>query len=361
MNKLDLIKLLKKFKKEIPYFINDMESKSTPGKYSYSLSSDIISKNKFWGLAQSTFALRVLYMLDALTEKKSVEIISYIKSFEKDNGKIYDTEIRRRNIFRRLRQSFKSLSFDDFLNLPNIRAETRQAYASMINLGYSPKIFYKEFKVLNESNLEKYINSLDWSSPWGAASHFSHQFFFIHYSPNLTSIQKKSFYVKFKTLIKKYERNDGFYQKESRIPVYEKIGGIMKILMAFDLINSTKLIIRKEFVDLCLDEIDPNDACENFNTIYVLHHCLKGMNYRKNEILNFFLLTADKWKDYYFETHAGFSFNKVKKPLYYLGAKMSKGELEPDMHGTAMFIWGYVIIAKSLSILDNVKLNQPIL
>ena len=66
-------------------------------------------------------------------------------------------------------------------------------------------------------------------------------------------------------------------------------------------------------------------------------------------------------KQFFYPKYSAFSFNKNKSSVGYYGARLSKGFNEPDLHGTAMFIWGILIASKALSIDCELGLRTPIL
>jgi len=348
----ELLEFLFLLKERTPDFVKDMESQQVMGKYRFSYSGDLIPTSRHWGLGQSTFAARILYIFDMLTPQKASHISNYIHSFEDRKGAIYDPEIARKSLLRRIAIGVYKRDTSYLFNRINKRAETRQGIAALINLSSFPENFYSDLK-MDSVNIKNYVNSLDWSVPWRAGSHFNHQMFFLRFDSSVDEVQKNIILELFLDGLRQYEQVEGFYEEGALVRPQIMVGGLMKVLMALSLFDKAGEFVKESFVDLCLDKMISCDACENFNTIYILYQCSKVMDYRKDEIELFLLETAIKWK--------GFSFYKNKSGYSYYDATISKGLNEPDLHGTAMFVWGFLIIAKALGLDDELGLREPVL
>lgn len=343
-------------KEVVPFFVKNMEDKNIKGKYKLSMSGDLAPIKQNWGLAQTTFATRILYILDAFTPNIKRNLKEFIFSFEHKNGSIYDGYVQKKTRYKRWLQGIKNKNIDILLNKTNIRAETRQAIAALINLKEKPHYYYKIISY-SEKSIKNYIDKLAWEEPWGAASHINHLIFFIVYNSNQN---KENQYRIIKIIKKQVSKYINFTYAD--IPEILKIGGMMKILMGFSLIETEKEWISEHLVDLCLKNTLTDDACVNFNTIFVLSKCLLHINYRKDESINFLLRAADTWKNVFFkEKEGGFSFYQNKSASLYYGAELTKGLNEPDLHGTAMFIWGVYIISEVLGIDKELKICRPLL
>lgn len=360
MTKAQFVDFFRELIQKLPLFVGSMENMSVKGKYRFSYSGDLIAEKMHWGLGQTTFATRILYIINSLNEQKKSELADFILSFQTNKGAFFDKEIAKKSINSRVTRAIKNCNIGYLSNAVNIRAETRQALAALINLDRFPKVYFRDTE-LSEKSILKYVNSLDWSNPWSAGSHFNHQLFFLCFDPDISDAQKTSYVRMFLDNLANYCQKDGFYQKDKTINANIMVGGMMKILMGLSLFDKAKEFILPGFADLCLDKMKALDACENFNTVYTLYQCATYSDYRRDEIEKFALYTADRWKDFYYSQYGGFSFSKKKSGVSYYGAVVSKGLNEPDLHGTAMFVWGFLIIAKILGIDGEVGLREPVL
>ena len=157
--------------------------------------------------------------------------------------------------------------------------------------------------------------------------------------------------------VNNYQQEDGFWY-EGKPTKREKINGAMKIFTAIDLVDkwrSIKIKVEptnaKKIIDNALNFSNDKDACDNFNITYVLCKASRHIkDYRSREIDEYLENKLDEYKEFYYPKEGGFSFNKRKTGTRYYGAKVSRGLDEPDIHGTAMFIWGIACISEFFNI-----------
>ena len=363
MNEQRFCEWIDELKRKVPVFVNNMKNAEQPGRYRLSWSGDIVPAHIHWGLAQTTFATRVLLILDTLTNTARHDLTKYILSFSHRNGLIYDEYVQKVTRYQRWFNGIKQRKLDILLNKPNKWAETRQAYAALINLGSKLNRTFHIIE-LDKTSIKKYINRLDWNNPWGAASCVNHLVFFIHFGSTISEGRKQEFFNYIEQCLKPFQRDDGgFYLKNSQTRTNQKIGSTMKILMGISLIGREYNWIQESHIDLALDSThENNDACINFNTIYVLTKALEHTSYRQEEAINFLFRAISVWKkDYYWKKLGAFSFYKGRATSNYYGAQITRGLSEPDLHGTAMFCWGIYIIAKALKIHEECGLREPVL
>jgi len=261
---------VKELKQKTPLFIKNMEIKDVKGKYKMSLAGDIPSSKIDWGLGQSTFASRILYILDSLDIDTNKNITHFINTFANKDGSYNDKYVSSSTFILRTLISIKYRNSEAFLNKINKRAETRQAKASLINMNANSL----EYTGLNLKNLDidKYFNQFNWCKPWGAASHINHLLFFTKYSTELNDKEKGTIYKKVEENLSQYLQKDGFYKNGCSLNNNQKIGGLMKFLMGLSQADLDKKYVSKGFIDFALDEMVSCNACENFNTLYTLYY-----------------------------------------------------------------------------------------
>jgi len=359
VNREEFIEFARVLKKQMPLFVKSMENQNELGKYRFSYSGDIPSQDIHWGLGQSTFAARILYIFDALDQNKKEHIVKYIQTFKQKDGSYYDNYVAKSTLISRFLRAVKNVNLEYLTNKINKRAETRQALATLITLDKEPD----DFKDIDLKNIDvaNYFKNLDWTKPWGAGSHINHLIFFVKYSSLLNENAKDKIYIEIENYLKELKHKDGFYNKNAKPSNSEKIGALMKILMGLSLIDKEKEFVQQNFIDFALDEMIACDACENFNTLYVLYYCNKHLDYRRGDIEKFALREVSNWMNYYHEKHGAYSFYQGKSGTVYYGAKMSKGLNEPDLHGSAMFAWGILIVAEILGLKEELGLKSPVL
>ena len=136
----------------------------------------------------------------------------------------------------------------------------------------------------------------------------------------------------------------------------------MKIITGLKVVNKVNFKYPEKMIDNILLAINDEQACDNFNIVYVLKYCneLTQYNYRYPEIKEFMIERLNIYKQYYHQRIGGFSFYKNRARDVYYNAYISKGKNEPDIHGTIMFLWGISIIAQVLKFNNDLKFKEHI-
>ena len=323
----DFKDFVSKLKRETPAFVEKMESLAIPSMFKLTMSGDLISETKKWGLAQTTFAVRILYILDSMESDCVRNASTYILSFQDINGEIYDKEISRKTFHKRFVKSVLYRDRKYFLNIENKRAETRQSIACLLNLNKNQ--IYKSYEVVSdESKICSFVNNLDWNNPWAAASHINHRLFFLRFANELDNDQKKSTLKIYQKYINSYVIKFILNGSVKGISPSNIIGGIMKIIMGTKFFDEDETYVSKKYIDLCLDFINPLDACESFNAIYVLQNSIKYIKYRENEVYNYIFKSVENWRSNFFIPNIVHSpLIKTKVRLVIMGQDYLKGSM----------------------------------
>ncbi|CAN2048464.1 Glycosyl hydrolase family 88 [Candidatus Magnetomoraceae bacterium gMMP-1] len=356
-----IIDWLVSLKPAISSFLNKLNENDF---YHYSLTGDICTNQKKWGLGNAVFAAKIYYMLDELKPEISDPIIKFIKSFQDSKGYIFDPEVQRRSLLRRIYYSLKNKNFNNIFNEQTRRAETRQSFAALRCLGSRPDIPYLHIPY-SKKEIKKYIHKLNWKQPWGAGSHISHLLFFLRQNNQLFHIYQDDTNELIRFAIEQvnttYRQKDGsWYDSSINMPHFEKVNAAMKMMTAFDAAEWKDFEKENELIDLCLSAINDGHACNQFNVICVLYHCSQKSDYRTKEIKQYCINQLKSYKEYYWPEYGGFSFFRGKANHNYYGATISKGLPEPDIHGTVLFLWGIALISKILEIEDKIMLKIPV-
>jgi hypothetical protein len=355
------INWLFELKEKVPQFLERLKGKKNKGFFHYSLSGDLYDENVKWGLGNTVFAVKIYYTLDMLKDLSREEkeaMANFIKSFQRKDGTIYDPLVKKKAFLRNILSAIKNLDFNNFFCKQTIIAETRQAISALELLEEKPSVSYQKFSKI-EKEIEKYLNKLDWLKPWGAGSHFSHLIFFLKNSDLENKRDLIDFAINWVNKLQN-SKDGSWYRRNSSLQ--QKINGAMKIIIALKVANRMNFQYPEKLIDLCLSVGNNRQACDNFNIICVLKYASKmtGNNYRFDEIKNFAQNRLEIYKKYYFPEIGGFSFLPNGANIYYYNAKLTKGLKEPDIHGTAMFLWGISIIAQILRIEDKLGFKEQI-
>ncbi|PIE34912.1 hypothetical protein CSA56_06235 [candidate division KSB3 bacterium] len=340
--------------------------------YSYckfSYSGDRYTRSDPWGLANLVFAVRILCitsLIHELSEQERAGIAQSILAFSAKDGTIFDPLLTKRTLQEQYpiarvikclkRRKFKKLFFPkaDQGIIQIRRAETRQAFASLRLLRQSP---HRPFSIpLTESEIEQYLAELDWGTPWGAGSHFNHLLFFLRM--NQVFFPERYSFEKIEALIhhavqwvnERQSEKDGCWYTGNP-PLFEKINGAMKVINGLHAVGIEAFHHAKALTDTALSGINDAHACDNFNIVYVLYGAHKVLSdYRRAEIEQFLLNRLAIYHDFYWPEYGGFSFHKQHAADNLYGKKLTLGLPEPDIHGTAMFLWGIALIDNMLQL-----------
>ncbi|MSR77609.1 MAG: hypothetical protein EXS63_05220 [Candidatus Omnitrophica bacterium] len=332
-----------------------------PGAFRYSLSGDIPQGH--WGLGNTCFAVKIYKMLGSLNSLDIESAAQFILSFQDKQGAIFDPEIRRRSRLTRFLRVAKHLDLRHRSYAPTQRAETRQAYAALINLNKIPTHCFWDMP-LTVKEVEKYIERLPWQEPWGAASHFSHLIFFLRYNEHFFGIfqneASKLIEFAFEKLEALQQEDGSWYASDVSIPLSQKVNSAMKIMLAYETDGGRDFDKREALIDLCLSAVNEGHACNHFNVVCVLSSCSRKTSYRREDIRRYFLDRLEKFKGHYYPASGGFSFLPGKANTHYYAAKITHGIAEPDLHGTHLFLWGIVLIAEFFGFRNKLQLQFPI-
>ena len=361
MNRKEIENWLISLKSDILKFISRINENNF---YHYSLSGDIYPLTTKWGLGNAVFASKIYYMLNELTPERKQVLSNFIKSFQNKQGYINDPLVLRLSSVKRIYLALRNLYFKNLFGKATMRAETRQAFAALSCLNNRPDLPFLHIPY-TESEIEKFINTLNWKQPWSACSHVSHLLFFLKINKTFFNIHYQSaedliqFVIKYVNL--KYRQKDGsWYDSLSALPHYEKVNAAMKMMTGYDAVKWREIGQEHKLIDLCLSAINEGHACNHFNVICVLYHCCKETDYKINEIHQYCLQQLEHYRQYYWPETGGFSFFKGKASHSYYNAILSKGLREPDIHGTVLFLWGIVLVTKILKYDHIIELQPPI-
>ncbi len=117
LDKKNNINWIFELKNKVPIFLDQLKNKNKPGFLKYSLSGDLYSEKENWGLGNTVFYVKILYILDLLKYLNSEEkekIINFIRSFEDKNNIFYDPLIKRKSFIKEKLSAIKHFDFNNF-------------------------------------------------------------------------------------------------------------------------------------------------------------------------------------------------------------------------------------------------------
>ncbi len=339
---------LKQVSEEVPKFLVSMQGYTVPGFYRYSLTGDLFDEHALWGLGNTVFAVKSYYtlgLLGTLGERRE-QMTQFIESFRTRRGQYVDPLVARKAFWREKLSGLRHRNVQNFFHAQTARAETRQSISALELLGERPSIGLQGLPRTNKG-IDQYLGRLNWSKPWGAGSHFSHLLFFLHRSelPDRDALVQHA--IDWVHQIQDPKTGSWFRGTPS---LQQKINGAMKILTGLKAAERMEFDYARELVDLALQASHDPHACNLFNVIYVLKYAneVLGGSYRPEEIRRFAMERLDLYRKHWWPEYGGFSFFERNANTYYYKAVITKGLQEPDIHGTALLLWGISLIEKLL-------------
>ncbi len=353
MNEIDRLKNLQE---DTLSFVRALASDHRKGYYLYSMSGDLYSDTFHWNVGASVFALKIFYTLGVKDSEEVQRAGEYILSF-RHGSDFYDRLIYTKTFTRNLIRAIKNRQLGNLANRKYIQAETRQCLSALSLYDMVPKDLNLSTPETRKE-IESYLDKFDWTQPWDAGSHFSHLLFFL----NLRKTIQPQECEKINTLIDaaiewvnhlQNEKTGSWFQGQAAVE--QQINGAMKVISGLVAADRLEFARAPELIDLCLENVNDEHACGNFNIIYVLYYASKVLNrrYRQPEIQAFAKDRLAKYFEHYHPQHKGFSFYPQRANDIYYGARITKGLSEPDIHGTSLLIWGIAIIVDILELNDQ--------
>jgi len=286
-------------------------------------------------LASYAFCARTLKIVGSITSTQEKLFADAILKFRRHNGIFVDPYIKNNSRFIRTLAGLKNLDFAKLTGKYYVVAETRQAIATLINLGREEPTDCLYKFILENRTIENYLLTLDFRKPWHSNSHVNHLLFALRYHSKMSVDEKKA---KAEKIIRISSKK--FYEEiiSGRLSGSQTIGGIMKLCMGakfFDLSGEVSSLFDENQFSIFVPR---SDACEQFNYLYALSNLMNDKLEEKRA-----LEYLRNWSIYKKE-NGGYSFYQDKSSTIYMDAKITKGKNIADLHGTAMFSWGLVIL-----------------
>lgn len=315
-------------------------------------------------LGFSCFALKIYYTIGLWEEvppKEREDWIAFLKSFQADGNPMKDRVANNafidppvinyliKHVPLRKRLIERILPHKPLTDLQRVLiAETKQAIATLAQVGEAPKIPYRGFPSTSDA-IKTHLEHLDWTNPWEAGAHaaalavFLKSQAYIFLSKEETN-ELLSICVRFIEGVA--DKKTGAYFMGST-PSYDiLVNGAMKILTALDWLEE-KIHYPKRLIDTCLKQLPSAEGCHLVDVIYVLYQCSKQTQHHKEKIQEYCVQVLDMIKNHY-NPDGGFSYYIGRSQTIYYGIPISRGLAESDLHGTCLLVWAVAMISEIL-------------
>ena len=340
----------------------------------YPATKGLTEQGKNINLGFSCYALKCMHILDntsLLTQNNKKEWGRYINNYQKktqrfanfsyidenylssydttDTGKLIKDNIKK--IINLLEPNRHDTLDKKLVN--SIRAESKHAISTLSEIGQSSENKYLEFPY-EGSNLNNFLQSLNWSKPWASGAQFASLCVFA--KTQLLDLQFKDtqkIFSDFTSTIANPET--GAYYKGITPSNQELINGSMKIISGLDWIDHP-IHFPEKLIDLSLSVNPETEGCDLVDIVYVLYKCSQQSTHRKKEIDLFFSDMYSKIFRHFKSDDGGFSYFTRKSQTYYYGVKITEGLNTADIHGTTLLLWALSMIF-TFKEDDSIKLN----
>lgn len=366
---MKILEISKSAKKNNKKFLNSLLV-NNKGFHYLPVNQGITKHGKKLKLGFSVYSLKMFYMTgewDILDKTLQAEWINFINSFQSTN-KLFPSnsfidlaylEYFKKNKINIIAKDTAKRFLNNVTNKKyelnsrfiqnSVRAETKQCIATLYQVGQSASKPYFDFP---KENLALFLDSFDWTQPWGAGAQFSGLSVFITTQINDKKEIDHLSEMMFDFINKKVNTNDGAYYIGNQPSKSQAINGAMKVLTGLDWLG-IRIHYPKKLIDLCLNTIPSSEGCDLVDIVYVLFRCSLETEYRKSEIVSYLENLELLISTHFYQEQGGFSYFTNRSQQNYYGVKISNGHNTPDIHGTILFTWAIAMIHELISPADN--------
>ena len=356
-------------KENILGYLGKLNTDKNTYQYSPVLNS-LTAQGKELKLGFSCLALKCYFMLGAwktLDIKKQKEWIHYINTFQGSvtnlpaNSYVDKAFVNHYNLYKS-RFGIKNVakysmniiypgkySTNNQKYEETIRAETKQAIATVFEVGYRNKFEYIEFPK-EGSNINQYLDSLNWNNPWTSGAQFSSLCVFSRTQLSDSESKKTALYL-YDYLEKVLNSENGLYYIGNQDNKNELINGAMKVITGLDWLD-LPIHYPEKIIDFCLSSKPNQEGCDIVDIIYVLYKCVNHTNYKRKIIQQYLEDLKPLIKQHFKEAEGGFSYFTENCQQYYYGIQFSNKNNQADIHGTTLLLWALSMI-EEISDLDK--------
>ena len=357
----------------LPQYLQTLEVPDQPGRFLPCVEG-ATELGKQVALGFSCFAVKIYYTLglwEELHPREREAWIAFLKSFQVDGNPTGDwvthnafidlPETRylaaqvpwQRRLIERL---FRPKHLTHLQGV--IIAETKQAIATLAEVGESPDRPYRGFPV-TPADVRTHLLHLDWSKPWGAGGQASALVVFLKIqAPRFLGQAEVQELLDvcaqfFESLA---DTQTGAYLGGDIPKRGQLVNGAMKVLTALDWLE-VPIHYPERLIDTCLECLPSPDGCHLVDAVYVLYRCWQQTQYNRAKIQAYCTQVLDMIKQHY-NPDGGFSYGIGRSQTNYYGVPISRGLAESDIHGTCLLTWAAAMI---LGILGNNPLGWRVI
>lgn len=347
------------------YFLNQLSLPEQRGRY-YPCLKGLSKQGQQLSLGYSCFAVKILWTIhhwELLQVSEQKDHIAFIQSFQGQpcpvqnsvaenafiDPPIYDYLLNpgflwiRRLWNRSWRKSHRSL-------VPLvILAETKQAIATLAQIQSHPIRPYTWLPRTPE-DIRSYLESFDWSKPWGAGAHFAVICVLLaSQAPLFLEEQQRLLLIRecLQVIEGKLDPRTGAYYQGSLPDYGNLVNGAMKVLTGLDWLH-VPIHAPERLIETCLASLPAAEGCHLVDTVYVLYRCWRQSNHLKAKIQKYCVTLMEMIRSHFNETDGGFSYYLNRSQIIYYQVPISVGMPVSDIHGTVLMTWAIAMLDQIL-------------
>ena len=226
-----------------------------------------------------------------------------------------------------------------------VRAESKQAIASLIQVGASPRFRYADLPDSVEG-VRFFLESLDWQTPWSAGDQGSALAMLLasrHGSTPLEADAQLLGTVRrfFRALL---DPTTGAYFSGPGPDHGNLVNGAMKVLTALDWLREP-VHAPEGLIDTCLAALPSHEGCHLVDAAYVLHQCRQRTDHRATEVSDYARALLEMIRLHH-NPDGGFSYWIGKSQTSYYGVPITSGMPVSDIHGTVLLTWALAMVLR---------------
>ena len=347
-------KWIKELEETIPIWLERVSLPNHPGRF-YPCLDGRTKVGSEAGLGFSCFALkiyRILGLWEQLQAERRGEWINFILSYQRREhpykGAFIDPPVlnhcnswKRRIVDILLKRGHRSLSHRE----ATIRAETKQAIATLADVGIRAPLYFQDFPYTPDEVLDFLRSGLNWSHPWAAGGQAAALALFVaHEAPRFLT-QREVEDVKcemvnfFHTIV---DKKTGTWFRGKRPSYGELINGAMKVLNALEWLDA-EIPYPERLIDTCLSRLPQAEGCHLVDAVYVLYRCCQETEYRRKDIKDYLKQILEMIKQHR-KADGAFSYYVRYNQTHYYGAKVAVPIRQSDIHRTILLVWAIAMI-----------------
>lgn len=350
-------------------YVNSLQDDAQIGRF-YPTKQGLTTSGAHIALPFSCLALKTLWMLN---QPIAPEWIDFIKAFQASGNPLHlrwgeqafvDPTLvehvawQTRRSQRLVERLFLRQRFTRVQRL--LSGETKQAIATLAELGEQARVPYRGFPTTSQS-IQRYLERLDWNQPWASGAHVATvAVFIVQEAPRfLPAQQVETLLNTCRAFVANLADNrTGAYFMGQAPPYDELVNGAMKILTALDWLE-VPVHYPEKLIDTVLSGTPTTEGCHLVDAIYVLYRCQQQTEHRQADQEEFLLRMVQQLTDHFNPLDGGFSYHVGRNQTHIHGVRIAKPQPISDLHGTVLLTWASAMILHMLDANKEWRIIKP--